>query len=179
MSLSITTKCNKLYKKYNVALPAQFQAHLDGWTVEDTSEDKYDIITEDDYINEVYKKSFIDTYLEMTKKMENHLSQYGETFNSVNTLLHLLTPQAILLLKEMTSQRLVSSGHPPIESTNKILLYLATKWLRSYFRVPKTIAFENMNRITAVQGINLMKQGRFTSIEHCLAAIDKEEFIPE
>ena len=48
-----------------------------------------------------------------------------------------------------------------------------------FFFVPKPIAFETMNQITAVEGIKLMKQGRFTSIEHCLAAMDKEEFIPE
>ena len=36
-----------------------------------------------------------------------------------------------------------------------------------------------MNQIRAVEGIKLMKEGRFTSIEHCLAAMDKEEFIPE
>jgi hypothetical protein len=155
----------------NKLLPDAFLACTTGWEKVDLSEEKYVIRTEEDYAEEDITGALIDSYIHAADSMERRLNQLGVDVNSANTVEVLISDAALVKLKEHTSQQLVRKGHTGT-STFELRRFLATKYLRSRFRVPSKESWELMKTIAVQNHFKLMPLERYNNIMTCLRGYD-------
>ena len=152
-------------------IPDDFKACLD-WEEVCQVRKNFVILTEDEFYEQYLNRSYIDTFCYIASSMQNHLSNNGFGVDSVNTFNALLTAPAINILVECTSQELVSKGYERTNA-NKMLKFLATKFLRSRIHVPSDVAWSDYLEPLAVRyNFQLMEITRFNRLLNSIRGFD-------
>ncbi len=151
-------------------LPESLKACKDGWNEEDLEDEAFEVIEEDDFLEQSMGSQFRETFDCMAKTVDDGLTGRGIQVTNTAIFSYLAKP-FLLLLMDFTNQQLVKDGHP-ILCDSELLEFMATKHLRSTFHCGRDMAFEMMDGISHKKGFKLMKKERCLTILHSLRGYD-------
>ena len=103
----------------------------------------------------------------MVSKMSSALKSRGQEHNCVNAFNYLLPEHIVSKLCDATTQHLVNNDNDPLEDTAEYYEFIATKMLRSRFRMSTSQAFEIMKGEAKKHKFALMDLSRYEAIVHC------------
>ena len=152
------------------SLPESLKACKDGWDEEDLEDEAFEVIEEDDFLEQSMGSPFMETFDWMAKKVDDGLTGRGMQVTNTGIFSYLAKP-FLLLLMDFTNQQLVKDGHPILDDF-ELLEFIATKHFRSAFNCGTEMAFEMMEGISHQKGFKLMKKARYVTILNSLRGYD-------
>ena len=132
------------------SMPKSLLSFQDGWE-EVASDESYQIFLDDEYRGINNGDVMVKTYLNMAKKVVASLGRSGLKVTTTNIFNHLLSEAVILKIVEYTTECLVKFGHDPTY-IGEYKRFLATRWLRSRFRLGLEQAYVIMYDIAKRKG---------------------------
>lgn len=147
------------------AIPDALKACTTHW-VEDLTlkKRKFDVFTEDEYMNEHTGHGISDSYIKASTSMELHLSQHAKDMNAFNTVSHLISDTVVADICAFTSQELARRNLQPV-SPYEFKRFYATKLLRSRINLSTKKGWEVfMKPLAQTHGFTLMEYDRFNNI---------------
>ena len=148
-------------------IPQAFLAFKDGWTEKEFNNEPIELFMEKDYLNDHNVAPFIETFTHMVSSMASALKSRGQEHNCVNAFKYLLPEHIVSKLLDATTQHLVNTDNDPIEDTAEYYEFIATKMLRSRFKMSDSRAFRVMEGESKTHKFVLMDQSRYNAIVHC------------
>jgi len=148
-------------------IPQAFLAFKDGWTEKEFNNAPIELFMEKDYLNHHNVAPFIETFTHMVSSMASALKSRGQEHNCVNAFKYLLPEHIVSKLRDATTQHLVNTDNDPIEDTAEYYEFIATKMLRSRFKMSTSRAFRVMEGEAKTHKFVLMDQSRYNAIVHC------------
>ena len=148
------------------SLPPDFLAHKDGWEEINNGKLLQVIVSEDQYRNEHFTTSIIETYESSVKKVDHFCESIGNDSSNVSTFKALVPESVVSYLVEYTSQELVSNSHRAT-TIPEYYEFLATFMLVSRFKLSRDDQFEVLEMIAANKGFQLMSIDRYNELLHC------------
>ena len=145
-------------------IPQAFIAFRDGWTEVNIEEEPFKLVMEEDYVNHHNLDPLIETFTHMVKAMTSALTSRGLPLNRVNAFMYLLPTGVISKLADSTTQHLIANGLEKIRDNHEYYQFLATKMLRSRFRMSSVAAFLSMEHSTKIYQFDLMDLKRYNEI---------------
>ena len=145
-------------------IPQAFIAFRDGWTELNIEEEPFKLVMEEDYVNHHNLDPLIETFTHMVKAMTSALTSRGLPLNRVNAFMYLLPTGVISKLADSTTQHLIANGLEQIRDNREYYQFLATKMLRSRFRMSSPAAFLSMENLSKFHQFDLMDLKRYNEI---------------
>ena len=146
------------------------KACKDGWAEEDLEDEAFEVIEEDEFLEQAIGSSFRETFDWMAKKVDDGLTCRGIQVTNTGIFCHLAKP-FLQLLMDFANQQLVKDGHPILNDL-ELLEFVATKHFRSTFNCGTDMAFEMMEGISHKKGFKLMEKARYVTILYALRGYD-------
>ncbi len=147
-------------------LPEALKACKDGWDEKNLEDEAFEVLEEDDFLEQAMGIPFRETFDWMAKKVDDGLTGRGMQVTNTGIFCHLAKPFLNSLI-DFANQQLFKDGHP-IPDDSELLEFIATKHLRSTFNCGTDMAFEMMDGISHKKGFKLMKKARHLTILHSL-----------
>ena len=145
-------------------IPDSMKACITGWNELNLVDEKFDIMTREEYENEYTRSPLEESYVHVAKAMETSLANAGCAVNAANALDFLVSEEVFVTIAKYASQVLVSRGLPIVKSY-ELRMFFATKLLRSRFDMSSDKSWDEcLKPLATKHGFTLMEKDRFNNI---------------